>query len=174
MINAKRNQIIKLLVAISVALLGSGCGDKGQHKDLHQYTTQVKLRPAKPLEPLPTIKAPPAYEYPTVAMRNPFKPVAAELPSGGPDQNREKEPLEAFPLDSLRMVGVLQRNNTFWAVIQGPNGDVYRATVGNYIGQHYGRVVSINTDEVKLLETVKLGAEWEARPASLALIKEGE
>ncbi len=163
-----------LIAALCLVMLCTSCSDTNQHHDLKKYAKNIKNRQAKALLPLPAIIPPKRYAYPKTAMRNPFKPLATEAPTDGPDQKREKEPLEGFPLDSLRMVGLLQRDKTIWAVIQGPNGDVFRATVGNYLGQHHGKIVSIEKNEVQLEEMVKLDQKWEKRPATLALINDGD
>ena len=80
---------------------------------------------------------------------DPFGPAKIELAAKSasssttsglkPDLNRPKEPLEAFPLESLKMVGVLQQKNTNFALIKADTG-LYRVKVGNYMGQNFGIV----------------------------------
>ncbi|HET8699122.1 MAG TPA: pilus assembly protein PilP, partial [Gammaproteobacteria bacterium] len=81
-----------------------------------------------------------------------------------------RELLEQFPLDSLTMVGTLSDQRASFALVQSADGLVHRVTVGNHMGQNYGRIVSISDTEIKLVEIVSdgLGGYLE-RPASVAL-----
>jgi type IV pilus assembly protein PilP len=92
--------------------------------------------------------------------------------TGGPrpDPNRRREPLEEYPLDSLKMVGTLTRANQSWAVVQAPDGAVHRAKIGDHMGQNFGRVKKITDNRVDLVELIQnpLG-EWIEREANLAL-----
>ena len=89
-----------------------------------------------------------------------------------PDLGRRREPLEAFPLDTLRMVGTMQKEEQTSALIKSPDGLVSRIIVGNYLGQNYGQVVAIKQDKVELVEIVPDGlGSWIKRPASLAIVE---
>jgi type IV pilus assembly protein PilP len=93
-----------------------------------------------------------------------------------PDFDRPKEPLEAFPLESLKLVGVVLpgtgNTKTAYALINSSDG-VFYLVVGNHLGQNFGVVTSITANEVKIKETVKdptgQTADWVERPASLYL-----
>ena len=87
-----------------------------------------------------------------------------------PDTNRRKEPLETFPLDSLRMVGTLEQHNKLWALVADPNGVVYRIAKGNYVGQNHGRIDNISNDKITLTEIVPdPSGGWRERPTSIGL-----
>jgi type IV pilus assembly protein PilP len=84
--------------------------------------------------------------------------------------NRRKEPLEDFPLDSLKMVGTLSRGKQTWGIIQTTDGAVYRVQKGNHLGQNFGRITRVTDDKIDLVELIQ-GAmgEWVEREASIAI-----
>jgi type IV pilus assembly protein PilP len=150
-----------------VALLG-GCGGGGMN-DLHQWVASVEARPGPPIPKTPT---PPSYQTYTWAdqkLRSPFLPVSK---NGGvrPNLARQKEYLEQFPLDSLKLVGELAYGGGTYALILDPEGVVTRVTVGNYLGQNNGRIVAIIPSGIEIREIVPNGTGgWVERPASLSL-----
>ena len=90
-----------------------------------------------------------------------------------PDFNRNREELEGFPLDSLRMVGTLEREDNFWAIVLATDATIHRVQVGNYMGQNHGKIVDILEGRVELVEIARdARGRWEERPAAIALIEE--
>lgn len=87
-----------------------------------------------------------------------------------PDLTRPKEPLEAFSLETLKMVGVLAKKGLMHAVIKTPENAIYHVRVGNYAGQNFGRITQISDTEVMLREIVQDSAgDWSERTSSLLL-----
>ncbi|HMB73622.1 MAG TPA: pilus assembly protein PilP [Gammaproteobacteria bacterium] len=165
-------RIAALLVAAAAL---SACG--GSNTDLQQYIDEVKSRPGRRIEPLPPIRPAPSFVYEPGTRRSPFVPdtpqsMAAANPDAidGPDLNRPREFLEQFPLDSLRMVGSMEMNQTRSGLVQGTDGLVHRVVVGNHLGQNYGRVTSISEAEIELVEIIPDGlGGYIQRPASIGL-----
>lgn len=94
--------------------------------------------------------------------RQPNSLLAAEL-------NRRREPLEAYPLDALSMVGSVVRGGRPYALLQA-DSLLYQIKVGDYIGQNYGRVTRITETEITLREIVQDAiGEWVERMSSLTL-----
>ncbi len=94
--------------------------------------------------------------------RQPNSILAAEL-------NRRKEPLEAYPLDSMSMVGSVTKHGLPVALLRVDNL-LYQVKLGDYLGQNYGRITRIAETEVRLREIVQDAAgEWIERPATLQL-----
>ena len=94
--------------------------------------------------------------------RQPNSLLSAEL-------NRRKEPLEAYPLDSMTMVGSVNKQNLPYALLR-VDALLYQVKVGDYLGQNYGRITRIAETEVALREIVQDAAgEWIERPATLQL-----
>jgi type IV pilus assembly protein PilP len=144
--------------------------------DLHQWVSEQKAQKGAPLPPLPVIKTFESFVYQDQDKRDPFSPgpteVASSLngPGPHPDQNRAREPLESFPLDSLKMVGTIGGKDGVEALIKDPQGVIHPVHVGNYLGQNYGHVTNISEDHVALAELVPNGTGgWMERDASIAL-----
>jgi type IV pilus assembly protein PilP len=126
------------------------------------------------LEPIPQIKPYEPFAYNAFDLPDPFKPRKIEPAKGGsklaPDLARRREPLESFPLESLTMVGTLERNKAVFALVRTPEKDIYQVRAGNYLGQDYGVIVGISDTDIKLRELVQDGAgDWTERTSSLQL-----
>jgi Tfp pilus assembly protein PilP len=85
-------------------------------------------------------------------------------------KTRNREELEEFELDSLRMVGTMEDTTDHWGIIVDTDGIVHRVSVGNYMGMNIGKIVNIFEDRIELREIVKNNqGRWEERQAALAL-----
>lgn len=158
------------LCFIVSALLLTACG-RGTD-DLENWVTEVKARKATPIEPIPQMRQYEAFLYQDAGRRDPFEAPKAPSASSSarPDMNRNKEPLEEFPIDALRMVGTIDSKGIVYALIKAPDGVVHRVSIKNHLGQNYGQVVDISESEISLLELVPDGfGGWVQRQASLAL-----
>jgi|AMFO01.1.fsa_nt_gi Tfp pilus assembly protein PilP len=167
----------KQFYATLAVLLLAGCVDRGM-QDLEEYVAEVKARPPTPIDPIPQITQAETFLYIGENRRDPFMPteeisdVLAEQTEEGPrpDPNRRKEELEFFPLDSLRMVGTLDREGQMWGLVQTPDGTIHRVKAGNYLGQNDGRIISIEEERINIVELVPNGrGGYLERQASLAL-----
>lgn len=167
--------------AVAAAALLTGCTD-GTLDDLRQYVGEVGKRKAPAPEPLPPIKPYNVYTY-AAQETDPFRPFfqqsqteadSEEDESGiKPDFDRDKEELEDFPLDSLRMVGTLEQEEGIWAIVLAADATIHRVQVGNYLGQNHGKIVNIQEDRLDLLEIARDSRNrWQERPASIALAEE--
>jgi type IV pilus assembly protein PilP len=169
--------LTRFIVVAAAAVALQACS--GEPNDLRAYIDEVKARPGGRIEPLPQIKPAPTFAYEPRDRRSPFMPDTPQrrISGGpnsvaGPDPNRPREFLEQFPLDTLKMVGTLSapsRNATF-GLVQTADGLVHRVTVGNHLGQNYGRIMQITDSEIKLVEIISdgLGGYLE-RPAAIGL-----
>ena len=86
-------------------------------------------------------------------------------------RKRPPEPLEAFPLESIQMLGTItQGKETFALVKAGSN--LYRVRKGNYMGQNFGVITGIDDAAINLKELVQdSGGEWVERTSSLQLVE---
>jgi type IV pilus assembly protein PilP len=92
-----------------------------------------------------------------------------------PDLNRPREPLEGYPLENLRMVGTLAQNRAVYALIKTPDNNLFRVHKGNYLGQNFGLITTIDEASVQLKEIVQDGVgEWSERASTLQLQEEQE
>ena len=170
---------MKYLLPIIVSLLVAGCAKKDM-TDLEQWVVNVKARKPTPIDPIPQIRQAETFLYIAGGRRNPFErniqtprsEVAGPATGPRPDPNRRKEELEAFPLDSLRMVGTLDKGGQRWALIQTPDRTIHRLRVGNYIGHNDGKIIAIYENKIKVRELIPNGrGGYAERKASLALGK---
>jgi len=158
-------------LAIVLVVLG-GCAPGS---DLRDWVTKEKAKKGAPLDPLPVIKTFETFEYKDQDLRDPFNVSAEEQEQSAsngphPDQDRAREPLEAFPLDGLKMSGTMGLAKSIEGLVRDPDGVVHRVHVGNYLGQNYGRITGINEDHIDLVELVPNGSGgWMERQATIAL-----
>ena len=176
------NQLSKLLnaaflraiIVFSVYICVAGCVSSDM-TDLEQQVSNIMSKPGGRIEPIPEIKPYEAYVYESgkEGARNPFKQfyvqeqsVAIEDQEGPVDdglteemrneiQNRNREELESFELDSIRMVGTLQNEENNWGIVVDPGGVVHRVKTGNYVGLNIGKITSIEEEQIEVREIVK-------------------
>jgi type IV pilus assembly protein PilP len=166
---------VKRRAAAALLLAGSALSACSADMDeLEQYVAEVKARKSVAIEPIPQIKQFDAFVYLPGDRRDPFvqiEPRNERTESGlRPDMHRAREPLEEFPIDGLRMLGMVTAQDHRYALIKAPDGVVHRVALGDHLGQNYGEVVRITESEVGLKEIVPDGfGGWVERPAKLAL-----
>jgi type IV pilus assembly protein PilP len=160
-------------MAALAACSGEQFGDL--KKELNEMTKDLRGR----VDPLPQVRPYEPVAYQAESEVDPFRPGRIEValaggatPAAGgraPDMDRPKEPLEAFPLESIQMVGSLtQGRETFGLVKAGPN--LYRVRKGNYMGQNFGVITGIDESQISLKELNQEGSgEWVERSSSLQL-----
>jgi type IV pilus assembly protein PilP len=150
---------LRVVVLACFATL-AGCMS-GIDDELLSYIDEVKARPGGRIEALPQIKPYDTFEYGADTIRSPFFPDRPDSPAtmAGPKpiQDRSKEYLEQFPLDTLAMVGTLDRQGETFGLVQTQDGMVHRVTSGNYLGQNDGRIVAVNDAGIRLEELVPDG-----------------
>jgi type IV pilus assembly protein PilP len=163
---------------ICLALSLTACGDSGL-TELNDWMNQVKKEASVRVTPLtePKVFIPVAYNGKELI--DPFDPskllvvfarMKAENDNGlKPDFDRPKEALEGYALDGMKMVGSFDNRKNFQGLIQVGKA-VFPVVVGGYIGQNFGRVISINEARIDLVEVVQdATGEWTERKASLEL-----
>lgn len=156
---------------LGAAILSVAACTRGS-RDLEAWVAEVKSQPAPPLDPLPIMKQFETFEYAAQNLRDPFSQPTADQDGGGlrPDPDRRKEVLEAFPLDSLDMVGTIGSGGGIIGLVMGPDKVTYRVRPGNYMGLSDGRVTGVFEDRVEMVELVPDGAGgWLERQAKIAL-----
>jgi len=186
---AEQKRLLFVFSLAALAALNAGCVSKDM-SDLENYTAEVLSRKGGSIEPLPPIKPYERYLYrgEELGLRDPFQSfleeeatVDAGAAATGPRQQEfqneimthNREELESFELDSLRMVGLLENADALWGIVTDQAGIVHRVTVGNYIGRNYGKITNIQEDRIDIREIVKDSrGQWEERAASLALSEE--
>lgn len=167
-----------------------GCSDNDM-SDLTKYINEVKIRPKSAIEPLPEIKVVEPFLFDTNGLRDPFvalnksdQDVIADIANGTgirPDPLHQKEELENYPLDALRMVGTVNVNSVLWGLITVKDDssdkssnltNIHKVQVGNYVGMHFGKITRISSDKIELTEIVedKPGISWREQEQTLPLV----
>jgi type IV pilus assembly protein PilP len=151
----------KYLIPVIACTILAACGGE-QHSDLRAFVKQADSLPRTRIPPLPEVKSYQPIEYTAFDLTDPFKPRKIEPPrpdptKGGiqpPDPNRRREPLEAYPLEALKMVGVLKQKEYF-GLVKAPDNNLFQVKVGNYLGQNFGRITAVTDNSIKLKEIVQ-------------------
>ncbi|MHC1481582.1 pilus assembly protein PilP [Frateuria aurantia] len=166
------NPLIRKM-GMAVLLCGmAGC--HGPSADLQAWIAAQKALKPPPLPALPVLKKFEMFDYTDQAMRDPFS-VSSSANSGAgagphPDLKRPKQPLEAFSLDSLKMVGTIGVVPAQEVLIQDPTGLIHRVRIGEYMGLNYGRIVTMTSTQVDLKELVPDGSGgWTERTSTVSL-----
>ena len=168
----------RLIACAGIVLLVAGCSGES-HQDLRAWMQEQGKGAKGKLDPLPQVKPYEPFTYNAFDLPDPFKPCKIEpVKSGGtlaPDLNRRKEPLEAFPLESLQMVGTMQRGRSTFALVRTTDKDIYQVRIGNYLGQNFGVIIGISDSEIHLKELVQDGSgDWTERSSTLQLAEATE
>jgi len=156
----------------------AGCGDGGV-QEVKEWMDEVRKQTVVAVPKLSEPKKFTPFVYQAKGDVDPYSPVKlsialaklkADTGSGlKPDLDRRREPLEAYPLDTIKMVGTLEKPGLSYALLQVEK-TVFQAKVGHYIGQNFGMITKITDAEVEVKEIVRDAAgEWTERKATLEL-----
>jgi type IV pilus assembly protein PilP len=171
---AVRGRCAVLLAALVLA----GCGDSDV-REVRDWMDQVRKETKPAVKPLAEPKEFIPYAYGAAEAVDPFSPnkLLAELAKvaatsdnpNRPDTNRPREVLESYPLDTMRMVGVMKKGGVNYALLQIDKA-LHRVRPGQRVGQNFGTVTSVADNEVNIREVVQdAGGEWVARMSKLEL-----
>lgn len=161
-----------------IAVLLSACG-AAQNDDLTQFMNQADQAVVAPVEPLPEVQgfSPRQYNADN-SLHDPFVPrKAAVQNTNQPDLKRTKEPLEAYPLESLKFVGVMSKKGSMFATIQTPDSMVYQVKPGSHLGEKFGVITALAENsqtlkyELKIKESIQdpVSGEWAEQLTTLEL-----
>ena len=148
----------------------------GDNQDLRQWMNEAGKDIKGKIPPLPEVKPYEPVAYDAGNLVDPFKPAKIgpeqKKNAGGgvqPDMDRPREPLEAYPLESLKYVGVMTKKNASYAIIQVDSA-LYQVRVGNYMGQNFGVITKVAESEVTLKELTQDSAgDWVEKTSVLLL-----
>jgi type IV pilus assembly protein PilP len=168
----------RAILILAAGCLVAGC-ESGEQQELRAELASLTKDVRGKVQPLPVVKPYEPVPYTAYELPDPFGPAKIQLAakgagpgSGGglkPDLNRPKEPLEAYPLESLRMVGTLERARQTFGLVRADAG-LYRVRVGNYMGQNFGVITKISDAEITLRELFQdAGGDWAERESTLLL-----
>ena len=173
MMHANRSSLCLHGLCLVLALVSVGACSSA-NDELARFIDDTKKEPGGRVEPLPEVRPYETFVYSVATQRSPFlpgNPAGAAGASGvRPDQKRNREFLEQFSLDTLKMVGTLQLSGQNYGLVQTKEGLVHRVVPGNYLGTNDGKVIGISASKIQVIEIVPdgLGGYME-RAAALAL-----
>lgn len=146
--------------SLLVFLLLAACSNE-EHGDIKAWMEEESKGIKGSVKPPPPIFTPPIVSYSAKHLESPFSTEKAKTRDGSslndknnPAAGRPPEYLEGFPLESMRLIGVVAYQGKTYAVIQTPEKPKH-VTVGNYIGPNYGKIVEISKTQMRISETVK-------------------
>ncbi|MFC3851690.1 pilus assembly protein PilP [Salinispirillum marinum] len=164
------------LFGVCLGLL-AGCESPRNFDDIRARMAELDSRPTGTIPDVPNYEAQELFFYSASGLRSPFQPfqrveeLAQEIQETGiqPDMARPKQPLEAFPLNELTMVGFLHREGEpMRALIRDPQREIHSVRIGDYMGTNYGQISAISAQGIRLVEIVSNGrGGWLERPQTL-------
>jgi type IV pilus assembly protein PilP len=169
-----------VLALLTVATL-AGCGSS-KEDEIRQWMVEERNQTRPKVAPIPAPKQFKPEAYVNAAAIEPFsnqkltqalKRDSSQAASNGalvaPELARRKEPLEAFPVDAMVLVGSIIKAGQPVALVK-VDSLLYQVKLGSYLGLNYGRVTKITETEVTLREIVQDAVgEWIERVATLQL-----
>ena len=172
----RRIQLICTALILVLAALLTGCSQEAEVREWMAKTKQ-ETRVFVPKIDEPKTFVP--FTYSRRESIDPFNPVKLSsaiakmraLSGKGikPNMDRRREPLEQYPLDTVKMVGLLQKTGLTYAILQIDKA-IFQAKIGNYIGQNFGMITNITEAGVDIKEIVQdASGEWVERKARLEL-----
>jgi type IV pilus assembly protein PilP len=168
----RRGSTLAYTVLIGLSLGLSACSSADD--ELTRFIEDTHKEPGGRVEPIPEVKPYETFVYSAADRRSPFLPGGSGGASGmaglRPDSKRNREFLEQFSLDTLKMVGTLKLGGHMYGLVQTKDGLVHRVSDGNYMGQADGKITEITPAKISVTEIVPdgLGGYME-RPAALGL-----
>jgi type IV pilus assembly protein PilP len=172
----------KLLLALAACGALAAC-DSSDQAEIQQWMQEQRATIKPQVQPIPEPKrfTPQAYTQETtvepfsqqkllVALKRDSQQAgSASAALLQPELTRRKEPLEAYPLDTMAMVGSLLKDGRPVALVK-VDSLLYQVKPGNYLGQNYGRITKVTETEIVLRELVQDAAgEWVERNSTLQL-----
>jgi type IV pilus assembly protein PilP len=167
--SARRRPIIQSTVCMAlVSAVLAGCS--GRDADLDRFIDATKKEPGGRVEPLPEVRPYEAFNYTDQDKRSPFVPGGSALGGLRPDSRRNRDYLEQFSLDTLKMVGTLNLAGNHFGLVQTRDGRVHRVIVGEHLGTNDGKITTISPSKIALVEIIPDGlGGYIERPAAIGL-----
>ncbi len=148
-----------------------GCSNSG-YEDLMQWMEESTKNIKGKIDPLPEIKPYNPVVYSVFDTIDPFQSIKIKPETsgvGGPPEGRTPQPLEAFPLESLKYIGFMKKGGAPVAIVQSGE-TLHQVVKGNFMGQDYGEITDITEKEITLRELVEdAEGAWTNRVVSLHL-----
>ncbi len=169
--------MIRRLLPVTALLLLAACEEQA-NSTLKQWMEHTRRDMKPQIQALPQAETFASFQYNAADRADPFdtKKLAAGFGDGTlageglqPDRQRSREPLENYPLESLKMVGSMRRSAQVMGLIE-VDKIIYQVRQGSHLGQNYGKVVAIADEAILIDETVQdTNGSWLVRRAQIVL-----
>jgi len=162
------------VAALAFALLLAACG-ADEHQDIKNWMQSEQANMRGRVPPLPQLKTFAVVDFDAATVGDPFQPSKLDPEKRGaganrPDTNRRREPLEAYPLESLKLVGMMISKDGKPVALVQADKTIYQIRTGNYIGQNFGLVTKISETELALKELIEdANGDWVERVGTMQL-----
>lgn len=158
----------KIIIILGLSGLLFGCGGEDKIKEIDEEINKKKQLYMTDIEPLPDFDDFSSYRYQNTDKNSPFNivpfvPVVKQVVNSGitPDLDREKEYLEKFQLETIKMQGFIESDGSIKAILKDPLGKFHQVSIGDYVGKNYGKIENILKSEIIITELVnQAGAGW--------------
>lgn len=159
-LTCKHITIIFAIIVLAVIVLGLAriYKDRVALKSIYLYIQKIEETQNVATKSIPKLHLKNIQHY--QASRNLFS-YATKLS----DQDQAKKPqseLETYPLNVIRLVGVVSLGKKYWGIVETPSGQVYRVTIGMPIGQNGGHIVKITEQQMDI--AIQKKSIMEGRP----------
>lgn len=166
---------IHLACLALLSMTVAGCSQ--DNSDLYRFIEETKAKHVGSVKPLPQFEPYRNFSYEASDLRDPFESAfeaeaEGQVSTSGIKRNetRPREALEIYPLDTLRMVGILVQNEQTWGLVKDPNNVVHRIQTGNYVGQNEGQIIAVSEQKINVIEIIPDGlGGYIEREAALAI-----
>lgn len=174
-----QRRLSRLLLLLGLVHL-AGCGPSPQIETLQAELEAMRARPQGRIDPLPEIPVLEVRRYHQADARDPFQsnrePVSLApvqvTSSLMPDLQRTRTALESWPLDQLRLSGMIERRGQQTALILAPDQQLYAVSQGDYMGRNYGRITQIHAQGLTLTELImNAQGQWQERETHLYIAR---
>ncbi|WP_233008319.1 pilus assembly protein PilP [Rheinheimera faecalis] len=153
-------------VVLIVSLITlAGCFD--DTTDIQQFMADVKANSNAKIPPLPPVKAFEHLPYTSSELRSPFSVPSLEAYNQQPlhqpgciqlDNQREKQALEQYAIDNLKMRGTLGHADQLWALIEASDQSMHRISINDRLGLFHGKVIAVKPDYIEITEFIPDGS----------------
>ncbi|MEM7358123.1 MAG: pilus assembly protein PilP [Pseudomonadota bacterium] len=177
---AEKLSILPKVLSTALVLFALQACQDTEMRDLKEFVATAYQDRKPEIEPLPEIPPYQKYEYAAAEEDDPFdaENIVTSRADGNvvagdnPDKNRRREELEKFPLDALKMVGTMIKEQQPWVIVRTSEGTAHRATIGNYMGQNEGKIKEIIPEEQKVLLAelvIDTAGRWVTREVEITI-----
>jgi type IV pilus assembly protein PilP len=110
------------------------------------------------------------YVYTPIGKRDPFQNVfAVKEVTAVKVPGRKPTPLQRWSLDQLRLTMAMTGTSSPMAMVEDPEGRGWPVRLGDFVGQNWGKVTSIQKDQIVVTETITDHATGRVYPSNIPI-----